>query len=413
MKRKMVASLMTLAMTASVFGGFSTVAQAEDDVTLSMWVWDDAQVPATQAMIDEFQEANPNIKIEITSIAGVTDYNTKMQSVIGTADAPEIFWMNFNLAKEYIPMGFVQDLTEWIDGDESFDLSGLNAGITDAYTVDGSVYGIVKDTDAYAVFYNKALFDEAGVEYPSDSWTTDDFAEITKNLTTDAVKGFANSTTDRVWYNFMYAFGGSPYTEDGSAPNVNSEGSVAAVQYLMDLMNGGYTFTGPELTEISSNVAFESNMCAMVIDGSWMVSEFATALGDNLGIAELPEGPAGRGSCGHGIAYATTTSNEHPEETWKFLSYLGSDAAQEKQVEVVIPAANACASTWEAVYPNLNLTAFVNALSYNKPYLGTVNATAARTTFQEYQANVLAGMYADAQEAMDATQAAMESAMAQ
>lgn len=413
MKRKMVASLMTLAMTASVFGGFSTVAQAEEEVTLSMWVWDDAQVPATQAMIDEFQEANPNIKVEITSIAGVADYNTKMQSVIGTADAPEIFWMNFNLAKEYIPMGFVQNLSEWIDADENFDISTLNEGITAAYTVDGSIYGIAKDTDAYAVFYNKALFDEAGVAYPSDDWTMDDFAETAKNLTTDTVKGFANSTSDRVYYNFMYSFGGSPYTEDGTAPNVNSEGSVAAMQYLLDLMNNGYAFTGPELAEISSNVALESNMCAMVIDGSWMVSEFATALGDNLGIAELPEGPAGRGSCGHGIAYATTTSNEHPEETWKFLSYLGSDAAQEKQVEVVIPAANACAVTWEAVYPNLNLTAFVNALGYNEAYLGNVNATAARTTFQEYQANMLAGMYADAQEAMDAAQAAMEAAMAQ
>lgn len=413
MKRKMAASLMTLAMTAAVFGGFSTVAQADDEVTLSMWVWDDAQVPATQAMIDEFQEANPNIKVEITSIAGVTDYNTKMQSVIGTADAPEIFWINFNLAKEYVPMGFVQDLTEWIEADESFDLSGLNEGITNEYTVDGSVYGIAKDTDAYAVFYNKAMFDEAGVDYPDNDWTTDDFAEVAEKLTSDTVKGFANSTSDRAYYAFMYAFGGSPYTEDGSAPNVNSEGSVAGMQYLLDLMNNGYAFTGPELAEINANVAFESNMCAMVIDGSWMVSEFATALGDNLGIVELPQGPAGRGSCGHGIAYATTTSNEHPEETWKFLSYLGSDAAQEKQVEVVIPAANACAATWEAVYPNLNLTAFVNALSYNEPYLGTVNATAARTTFQEYQANMMAGMYADAQEAMDAAQAAMEAAMAQ
>ena len=101
------------------------------------------------------------------------------------------------------------------------------------------------------------------------------------------------------------------------------------------------------------------------------------------------------------------------EETWLFLSYLGSDAAQEKQVEVVIPAANDCASTWEAVYPNLNLTAFVKALVYNKPYLSDKNATASRSAFQEYLANMQSGMYTDAQEAMDAAQEAMNAAINQ
>lgn len=413
MKKKMMSALLSLSMATAMIGGMAVTVHAEEEVTLSMWVWDDAQVPATQAMIDEFHEANPNINVEITSIAGVTDYNTKMQSVIGTPDAPEIFWMNFNLAKEYIPMGFVQDLTGNIEADETFDISKLNAGITENYTVDGKIYGIAKDTDSYAVYYNKALFDAAGVEYPSNDWTVEEFAETAKALTTDSVKGWANSTSDRVYYAFMYAYGGNPYNEEGTAPAVNSPEAVEAMQILLDMTNNGYAFTGPELAEISANVAFESDMCAMVIDGSWMISEFATALGDNLGIAELPQGPVGRGSCGHGIAYATTTSNEHPEETWKFLSYLGSDAAQEKQVEVVIPAANESAAAWEAVYPNLNLTAFVNALGYNKPWLGNVNPTAARTAFQEHQANMIAGVYADAQEAMDAAQAAMELAMAQ
>lgn len=386
---------------------------SQEEVTLTMWVWDDAQVPATQAMIDEFHETHPNINVEITSIAGVGDYNTKMQTVIGTPDAPSVFWINFNLAKEYIPMGFVQDLTGFMDADEAFDINKLNAGITDAYTVDGKIYGVAKDTDGFAVFYNKALFDAAGVEYPENEWTVEDFAKTAESLTKDGVAGWSNTTSDRVYYNFMYSYGGSPYTEDGSSANVNSEGSVEAMQILMDMMNNGYAFNGAELNEMSASVAFESNLAAMTIDGSWMVSEYSTALGDNLGIVEVPSGPNGKASTGHGIAYATTTSNPHMEETWMFLSYLGSDSAQEKQVEVVIPAANNCASTWEAVYPNLNLTAFVRALEYNKPYLASRNATAARSAYQEYQANMQAGMYADAKEAMDAAQEAMNEAINQ
>lgn len=387
--------------------------ESQEEVTLTMWVWDDAQVPATQAMVDEFHEMYPYISVEITSIAGVDDYNTKMQTVIGTQDAPSVFWMNFNLAQEYIPMGFVQDLTEYINNDPEFDITKLNAGITDAYTVDDKIYGIAKDTDAYAVFYNKSLFDAAGVAYPENDWTVEEFVQTAADLTKDGVVGWSNTTSDRVYYNFMYSYGGSPYTEDGSAANVNSEGSVEAMQILLDMMNNGYAYTRAEMDELSSSVAFESNLAAMTIDGSWMVSEYSTALGDNLGIVEVPSGPNGKASTGHGIAYATTTSNPHMEETWLFLSYLGSDAAQEKQVEVVIPAANECASTWEAVYPNLNLTAFVNALEYNKPYLASSNATAARSAFQEYMANMQSGMYETAQEAMDAAQEAMDAAINQ
>ena len=182
MRKKIMAILLTLTMAGILFAGCggsknevqedasSEVGQesaitAESEVkespaaggnkeavTLTMWVWDDAQVPATQAMVDEFHEMHPNINIEITSIAGVQDYNTKMQTVIGTKDAPSVFWINFNLAKEYIPMGFVQDLTEYINKDSEFDITKLNAGITDAYTVDGKIYGIAKDTDGFAVF---------------------------------------------------------------------------------------------------------------------------------------------------------------------------------------------------------------------------------------------------------------------
>lgn len=125
--KKVLAFVLALAMMLTMA---VTVASAED-VTLTMWIWDDAQAPAMQAMIDGFTAQNPGIKVELTSVAGVTDYNTKMQAVFGSADAPSVFWMNFNLSKEYVPMGFVQDLTEAVTT-YGIDMSKLNAGITDA-----------------------------------------------------------------------------------------------------------------------------------------------------------------------------------------------------------------------------------------------------------------------------------------
>ncbi len=374
---------------------------AKEPVTLSLWVWDDAQVPATQAMVDAFMEKYPWITVEITSIAGVTDYNIKIQSVIGTEAAPSVFWLNFNLGRDYIPMGFVQDLTQFIEADETFDLSTLNAGITEAYTVDGHCYAVPKDTDGYAVFYNKALFDAAGVPYPQSDWTLEEFAETAKLLTTDTVKGWTNANSDRVWYSLIMGNGGEIYTEDGMAAAVNSPQAIETSQILMDLMNNGYAFNGTQLAEVSVMASFSSQLAAMTIEGSWMISQYAEAFGENLGIVEIPSGAVGKASAGHGIGYATTTSNPHMEETWLLLSYLGSEEAQAMQVEVVIPAANAAAGIWEQVYPEYNLKAFVNALGYSRPIpLAAKNPTMARNAFKEVVANILAGMYPDAAAAM-------------
>ena len=405
--KKVLAFVLALAMMLTMA---VTVASAED-VTLTMWIWDDAQAPAMQAMIDGFTAQNPGIKVELTSVAGVTDYNTKMQAVFGSADAPSVFWMNFNLSKEYVPMGFVQDLTEAVTT-YGIDMSKLNAGITDAYTVDGKLYAIPKDTDSYAVYYNKALFDAAGVAYPNDDWTIDDFVETAKALTTDKTVGWSNTTSDRVYYNFMVSNGGKIYSDDGTEALVNSPECVEVVQKLMDLFNGGYAYNGSQLAEVDASAAFTSGLAAMDIDGSWMISQFADALGDNLGICQLPSGPAGKGSAGHGIGYATTTSNPHMEETLKFLAYLATDEAQEMQANVVIPAANAAAAKWEEVYPNVNVNAFVQALGYSFPVpLAATNATVTRSTFQEYLGNMLQGQYATAQEALDAAKEAMDFAI--
>jgi multiple sugar transport system substrate-binding protein len=410
--KKLLSLALCLMLALALVGG----AAAEGDktpVTLSLWVWDDAQVPPTQKMVDAFSEEYPWITVEITSIAGVTDYNMKMQSVIGTADAPSVFWMNFNLSREYVPMGFVQDLTDYISADESFDLSALNAGITEAYTVDGRHYAVPKDTDSFAVFYNKALFDAAGVAYPESDWTIADFAEAAKNVTTDTVKGWTNATSDRAWYNFIWANGGEIYSEDGMETVINAPEAVEAAQILMDMMNDGYAYNGIQLAEIDVMSSFSSQIAAMTMDGSWMISQYAEALGENLGIVEVPSGKAGKGSAGHGIGYSTTTSNPHMEETWLLLSFLGSDKAQEMQVEVVIPAANAAASVWEDVYPDQNLKAFVNALEYSRPIpLAAKNPTLARTAFQEIVGNILSGMYPDAQAAMDDAKAVMDEAIA-
>ena len=160
--KKMITWIMVLVMALSL----TSFAAAEEAVTLRLWMWDDAQQPAMRAMADEYEASHPNVTIEISCQADVSGLNQRIQATIGTSDAPEIFFMNYNLAAEYIPLGIVADLTPY-----GIDQSDLASGIVNAYTVDGKVYAVAKDTDSFAVFYNKALFDQAGVPYPAPPLT--------------------------------------------------------------------------------------------------------------------------------------------------------------------------------------------------------------------------------------------------
>lgn len=371
----------------------TSFALAEDTVTLRFWMWDDAQQPAIRAMADGYEATHPNVKIDISCQANVSGLNQKIQATIGTSDAPEIFFLNYNLAAEYIPLGIVADLTSY-----DIDQSELASGIVNTYTVNGKVYAVAKDTDSYAVFYNKTLFDAAGVAYPEATWTIADFCDTAKKLSKDGVIGWTNSDSDRIHYNFIYANGGNIYNEDGTKSAINTPESIEVIQQLMDVVKDGGAYNAAQLAEVPDTTAFTSGIAAMTINGSWMISQYSEALSDKLGIVELPSGKAGKFSANHGIGYATTTSNTHMEETVDFLRYLATYDAQVKQIEVVIPANLTCASVWESVYPNVNVDAFMNALSYGRGYLANVNATLARTAYQGALAEMRNGTYATAEE---------------
>lgn len=401
--KKILATVLTLAMLLTMIGNVF----AEEKITLTLWQWDDAQVPAIQAMIDAYTATHPNINIEISCVPDNPTYGTKIRTVLGTADAPNIFWMDLVLAKEYIPMGIIQDLTPYIE-ETGLDLSDLNPNVQKIYTYDGHIYAIAKDVDGVAIYYNKALFDAAGVAYPDDNWTIDDFCETARALTKDGIVGYTNSTSDRIWTDFILSNGGTLYNEDGTVATVNCEESAEVVQKMLDLMNDGAAYNGVQLSEISANSAFTSGVAAMTFTGSWMISQFSQALGDNLGIVEIPSGKAGKVNAGQGLGFATTTSNPYMEETLDFLAFLSTVEAQKEQTKVVIPASMECASNWEAEYPTLNLKPFVKATEYFMPWPRSItNFVATGNVFSEYVSYLLYGEYATAQEMLDAANEAM------
>lgn len=343
-----------------------------EEVTLEFYIWDEEQATAAQEMIDLFHESHSNINVELTVIPW-DQYIPKMQTVLANHTGPDICWLNTALGAQYIPAGGLEDLSP-LAARDGYSVDHLNANILAGYSFGGDFYAIPKDIDTVIVTYNKELFDNAGVAYPDNAWTWDDFRATAKALTIDGTQyGYTNNNDERVYYSLIMANGGELYNEDHSQSQVNSQVVIDSIQFLHDMeIVDKSTPSGAEYIEMGENTHFMNGMAAMDITGSWNISVYAEALGDKLGIAEMPTGAVGKSSISHGIGYAIPTGCEHVEEAWEFLKFLGSDEAQILQAKDVIPANNNVVDEWAKQLSDYDLSAVVAALEYS-PILPLAN----------------------------------------
>ena len=104
--------------------------------------------------------------------------------------------------------------------------------LLEGFTVNDSLYGLPNGTQTMVVYYNKHMFDDAGLEYPQDGWTWDQFRETAEKLTKDGVYGFCFPCTYFQLTPWWSTNNAALVGEDGETPTVNSEGIVEAVDFL-------------------------------------------------------------------------------------------------------------------------------------------------------------------------------------
>src|SRR5699024_2439900 len=124
---------------------------------------------------------------------------------------PDVFWMHSNEAQKYMANGILLDLTDYIASSDKLEMDQYPQELKDFYTYDGKTYAIPKDRDTIALWYNKTMFDEVGLEYPNEDWTWDDYYEAAKKLTKEDGTQYGTamnpSGTQDGWYNIVYSMG--------------------------------------------------------------------------------------------------------------------------------------------------------------------------------------------------------------
>ncbi len=326
-----------------------------------------------EVAIPNFEAKNPNIKIDLVVVPWA-DFDTKMQTMIAAGLPPAIWsYGGPSSFQDYVKRGLVADLTPLIERDK-FDLSDFEPAALDIYKVDNKVMGLPVWTTGSFIFYNKDLFDAAGVKYPptnwdDTSWTYDAFLEkckaLTKNIDDPAKAVFGCNMG--FWPNDQYAwmFGQDFYPDDayktGFADKtfLNSAPVIKAFQARQDIVWKLHYMPDPaQMDAMGSGDVFENAKVAMNLTGGWGWSQYS---GHKLhekfkwGVAAIPYGAPGRKDAVFTDLWMMSSKTAYPDEAWTFLKYLVSAMVQQNQLERTggVPVRKSLEERWYKSFPSM------------------------------------------------------------
>ena len=365
MRGKFLVALLIIALATGVTGLFASGSSSN---VVKMWYWDDVVTADYRVMVREFEAANPGIKVEL-SVIPWDDYWTKLQTSLPTGTGPDVFWLNHPNAVSYLPTGHVMDLEPWA---ADINFSNFNERFYQPYSYRGKRYGVPFMWDDIVLFYNKALFDKAGIAYPNANWTWDDYYRAAQRLT---VKSGNTTTQYGVLISgemqngvapFIYQNGSTVYNTDGTRAVVNTAGAREAVQRQLDMINGGFAPTTQQVAESGILQLFSSGVVAMMPHLSIRVSTLAEGLGRDLRVAPLPRQQR-QATIFHNIAYAAAAKTKNPEGVRKFMAFLASRRAAEIVSKTFAPCFNGMAERYFQEYTWADTRYITESINYGFP----------------------------------------------
>lgn len=355
------------ALMLSACGG-NSASSSGGTVTLRYNIWDQNQAPALQKMIDTFEKTHANIKVKL-EVTPWNDYWTKLDTAATGGSTADLFWMNNAYFIKYASNGIILPLNDQIAADK-VDLSVYPSLLVNAYTYGGKHYALPKDFDTIGLWYNKQLFDAAGVKYPDDTWTWQTFQDAAKKLTNPkkGVWGFAATTeTQAGYYNAILQNGGYIISNDKKKSGYDQPSTVGAIKFWTDFIKNKYSPSLAQLTDTTFRNLFESGKVAMIFDGSWAAIEYnQNSYTKNIvDVTVLPQGKQ-RATITAGLGTVISANTKYPQQAWEFEKFLGSKEAANINASsgIGMPAYNNTQSAWVKSMPNFHLQIFVDELSY-------------------------------------------------
>lgn len=306
-------------------------AAEEEPITLTWAFWGSpAEAETHMKVADAFMAEHPNIKIE-TMIEPWNDYFTKIQTLWASGDAsviPDVLFLW--PTPRYAADGVLENLEPWIEK-SGYDLNDYWPALLESAMYEGDVYGFPRDISVEVLYYNKDIFDEVGVDYPTEDWMWDDFLAAAEKLTVVEASGRVSRYAlgmEGGKYQLWVGQNGGSILDDMRNPSkctLTEPEALEGISLFAGLMNDNLAMRDANLSQAGGDAAvFQSGQVAMIIQNASRVSTFNQA-GMNYDVAPVPIPEDGQRSAGAGgAAWVMSSASDNKEEAWMFLSWLQS-----------------------------------------------------------------------------------------
>ncbi len=341
MRKKLVAMLI-LAMTGTMFlggcgsdGGSGSGGDGKSGgkVKIRFASWDEAEdVDAQQAAVDKFNEAHDDIEVTLEAYGG--EFDTKISAGMGSNDMPDVMYMwNYPAYSQGL-----EPLDSYIEKEGEDYKKNFYDTLWNYNSYDGSTYGIPIGFTTHALFYNKDIFAEAGIDEPTNDWTWEDVKAASKTITEkcDGKKGFSFQMKPDPYDYEMYLWSnGTAYVDEngGLEGNLNSDQAKEVFQMFQDMEKDGSAVA----TEKSGTDEFRAGNTGMYVYGSWSINTLKED-GVNFGVVNIPSfgsQPSISILSSSGISMSKDSKNK--EAAWEFIKFWTSEEMNKERIGMELP----------------------------------------------------------------------------
>ena len=305
----------------------------QEKVKLTMTFWGGEKDKETyRQRLDLAQQKYPHIEVELIHVTG--DYNQKLQTMIAGGTPPDIMEHAEGM-QAYAVKGQLEPLDE-LAQEFGFNFTDhFDENLLNIFKYQGKVYAMPDRAGAMILFYNKDMFDKAGVSYPTKDWTWDDMLQAAQKLTIregNEVKqyGFMTISWWPYWMSFIYQNGGRVLDENGK-PVFNTPEVKEALQFYNDLAWKYKVSPTPADAANMGNVGpdqlFAQGKLAMELTGFWNIQSLMNVPDLNWDIAPMWRGKE-RAIPAFFNGLAIAKDSKHKKEAFQVLTVMASKEGQ-------------------------------------------------------------------------------------
>ncbi len=303
-----------------------------EEVTIKYVCWDYTVVPEKQEAVEAFEAKFPDINVEVIDVSSA-DYGDKLTIMLSAGqDVDVISIKDMPTYSAYIERNWLEPLNSYVEKDKDFDTS-VFSGLMEEIIVDGNYYAVPYRSDIWLLYYNKGIFDEAGVPYPTNDMTWEEFGEKARLITSGSGDSKIYGAYIHTWKSLAMNLGvqqGDHTLVDG----VYDFLKPAYELYLKMMYEDKSVMTFGEAITSSAHYAtqFESGKVGMIYMGTWnigrMISDGKAGKHDvDWGIVKAPHWPGQKPgvTIGNVTPLALNAKSKNKEAAWEFMKFVGGE----------------------------------------------------------------------------------------